>query len=75
MLKWLGNNYKNHATLEFAGRRVAVQGSGPVHCLNGFLLDALQQLIASGDIMNQSNDLSSSPHLKMLLDNEEMKLQ
>jgi hypothetical protein len=40
-----------------------IQGLVLLHCLYGFTLDALEKLLIRGNVVNESNDLTSSPNL------------
>lgn len=75
VLKTTQKEFQHDATSELAGGRITVQRPGPVHGLHSFLLDPLQQFVASGDIMNQPNDLAGSPNLEMTLDRVEEELR
>lgn len=57
------NYLSNEPTSELARRGIAKQRPGPTHGLQGLFLDPSEQSIASRDVVNETNDLASSPDL------------
>lgn len=48
---------------KLARRSINVQRPGPVHRFQGLFLDPGEQDLTSRDVLNQANDLASSPYL------------
>src|SRR3954447_21433485 len=53
----------NEPTSKLASGGIAKQRPGPAHGLQGLFLDPSEQSIASRDVVNETNDLASSPDL------------
>lgn len=72
VIYWILSNHKNiwcpelrifWNHLKLAGRGIGVKRLGATHGLHSLLLNTREQISTGWNIMNQSNDLSSSPHL------------
>lgn len=64
---WDINCKKQNGASQLAGRCLAVQRLGPVHGLQGLLLDPVEEDGACWNVVNQSDHLASSPHLELCI--------